>query len=85
MLIHVQYSQRGTFIWTPIIAIDLNVFAEKDHRDRWFLPIFQVVTGVAHGSEHRATRCTNTADPDCRTRWSLVINRLFYTIYMYIM
>jgi len=40
---------------------------------------------IAHGSEHRATRCTNTADPDGRTRWSLVVNRLFYTIYMYIM
>ena len=42
----IQYSQRGTFIWTPITAIYLNVFAENDHRDRWFLPIFWVVTGV---------------------------------------
>jgi len=43
---HLQYSQRGTFIWTPITAIYLNVFAEKDHRNRCFLPIFRVVTGV---------------------------------------
>ena len=27
---------------------------------------------IAHGSEHRATRCTNTADPDGRTRWSFI-------------
>ena len=42
----IQYSQRGTFIWTPVTAIYLNVFAENDHRDRCFLPIFRVVTGV---------------------------------------
>jgi len=34
---------------------------------------------IAHGSEHRATRCTKTADADGRTRWSLI----FFTIYMY--
>ena len=42
----IQYSQRGTFIWTPITAIYLNVFAENEHHDRWFLPKFRVVTGV---------------------------------------
>jgi len=34
---------------------------------------------IAHGSEHRVTRCRNTADPDGRSQWSLVVNRLFYT------
>ena len=42
----IQYSQRGTFIWTPITASNINVFAESDHRDRWFLPICRVVAGV---------------------------------------
>jgi len=31
---------------------------------------------IAHGSKHRATRCTNTADPDGRTRWSLILYNL---------
>ena len=31
---------------------------------------------IAHGSEHRATRCTNTADPDGRTRWSRILYNL---------
>jgi len=43
---YIQYSQRGTFIWTPVTAIYLYKFAENDHRDRCFLPIFRVVTGV---------------------------------------
>jgi len=79
----VQYSQRATFIWPPVIAIYLNVFAENDHRDLCF---FADVSGshqrsIAHGSEHRATRCTNTSDPDGRTRWSLVvINKCIYFV-----
>ena len=27
-----QYSQRGTFIWTPITAIHLNVFTENNKK-----------------------------------------------------
>ena len=70
-----QYSQRGTFIWTPVTAIYLSVFAGNDHRDWCF---FVDISGghrcsIAHSSEHRATRCTNTADRDGRTRWSLVV------------
>jgi len=81
----VQYSQRATFIWTPDTAINLNVFAENDHRDRCF---FADISGghrrsIAHGSEHRATRCTNTADPDGLTRWSLVVINKCNTIYIY--
>jgi len=38
---------------------------------------------IVHGSEHRATRCTNTADPDGRTRGSLVVINKYNTIYMH--
>jgi len=73
-----QYSQRGTFIWTPVTAIYLNVFAENDHRDRCFFA--DISSGhrcsIAHGSKHRATRCTNTADPDGLTRRSLILYNL---------
>jgi len=56
-----QYSQRGTFIWTPITAIYLNVFAENDHRDRCFFPIFRVVIGVQNSP------AANTAGRGVRT------------------
>jgi len=33
-------------------------------------------SSISHGSEHRATRCTNTAGPDGRTRWSRILYNL---------
>jgi len=82
LLVHtiVQYSQRGTFIWTPVTAIYLNVFAENDHRDRCFLPIFRVVTGV------QLPTAVNTAWRGVRTPRIPMDGHggpLFYTIYMY--
>jgi len=76
-----------------------NLHLNTHHRDlpqrvRWKWPPRSVfiadISGghrrsIAHGSEHRATRCTITADPDGRTRWSMMVNCLFYTIYMCIM
>jgi len=64
-----------------------NLHLNTRHRDlpqrvRWNWPprsvFFVDISGghrcsIAHGSEHRATRCTNTADRDGRTRWSLVV------------
>jgi len=70
----------GTFIWTPVTAIYLNVFAENDNRDRCFLPIFRVVTGV------QLPTAVNTARRGVRTPRILMAGHggpLFYTIYMY--
>jgi len=64
-----------------------NLHLNTRHRDlpqrvRWKWPPWSVFFAdisvghrclIAHGSEHRATRCTNTADPDGRTRWSLIL------------
>jgi len=78
--LYLQYSQRGTFIWTPVIAIYLNLFAENDHRDRCYLPIFRVVTGV------QLPTTVNTARRGVRTPRIPMAGHggpLFYTIYMY--
>jgi len=67
-----------------------NLHLNTRHRDlpqrvRWKWPprsvFFADISGghqcsMAHGSEHRATRCTNTADPDGRTRRSLILYNL---------
>jgi len=56
------------------------VFAENGHRDRCFLPIFRVVTGV------QLPTAVNTARRGVRTQRVPMAGHggpLFYTIYMY--
>jgi len=60
---HRDLPQRVRWKWPPrsVFIVDISV----GHR-----------CSIANGSEHRATQCMNTADPDGQTRRSLILYNL---------
>jgi len=68
----VHPSPRFTLTSSLKMTTAIGVFADVSDGHR---------RSIAHGSEHHATRCTNTADPDGRTQWSpVVINKCIYFV-----